>query len=413
MKHYILLLGADSYLRERALAGARQATQLPVWNVLPDPVKVNNRYYDGCIKADPQDKEGMLAEIRRVMREQGYAPQAIVPVNDWSLRQATFLNRELGLTGLSDEVTAHTRDKFLMKQKLREHGVPTAAGRVIAGAAQLDEALRDIAFPVVIKPIDFGGSGGVSLAKDREQAQAALAFATGMMDEYAQAYQVDASRFLVEEFIDTQEEVSVEVLCHGDRYQAIAVTDKYLSPLPYFAEIGHLVPSHRSGDEQLRKVACDACRALGINLGVAHVEIKIRAGQYYVIELAARPGGDAIMDLVEQAYGENMYKRHVLSYLGADPLFTAPPVARKSAAISFLKAEQGEIAAIREAVALPAALTNLEIIVQPGHISEASKCWRSREGIAQFQWDEIVAHKRMDFIESTDALARAMFVVRP
>jgi biotin carboxylase len=382
MNEYFLLLGADSYLRERALAGARQASRLPIWNVVADPLRVNNRFFDGCIHADPQDKEGILDAIRRTMAQRQLAPRAIVPVNDWSLRQATFLNRELGLTGLSDEVTAQTRDKFLMKQKLRERGVPTAAGRVIGGPAELDDALREIALPVVIKPIDFGGSGGVSLARTAAQAHEALKFAMDMMDEYAATYQVDATRFLVEEFIDTEEEVSVEVLCHGEQFQAIAVTEKYLSPLPYFAEIGHLVPSHRSGDARLKEIACQACRALGINLGVAHVEIKIRGGQYWVIELAARPGGDAIMDLVENAYGENMYKRHVLSYLGCDPLFESLPVARKTAAISFLKAREGEIAQIRQDVDIPAALTNLEIIVKPGHVSEASKCWRSREGIA-------------------------------
>jgi len=412
MTEYILLLGTDSYLRERALAGARQATSLPIWNVLQNPVKANNRFYDGCIKANPLDKDELLAGIKQVAQTTGWLPKAVVPVNDWSLRQATFLNRELGLIGLSDEVTANTRSKHLMKQILLDAAVPTAAACLISGPEELELALERIGFPVVIKPVDFGGSGGVSLARNPQEAREALKFAMDMMAEYAGTYQVDASHFLVEAFIESEEEVSVEVLCHGGAYQAIAVTEKYLSPLPYFAEIGHLVPSHRSGNQRLKEIACQACEALGINLGIAHVEIKIKGDQYWVIELAARPGGDAIMDLVEKAYGENMYKRHVMSYMGLAPLFEVLPQARKTAAVSFLKAAVGQIVAIEEDVALPADITSIEITAKPGLVSEASKCWRSREGIVQFEWADIRDSRRTDFIETTQRLSHAIFSIK-
>lgn len=44
MKRDMLLLATDSYLCERALADAHQASAPPIWNVLPDPVRANNRY---------------------------------------------------------------------------------------------------------------------------------------------------------------------------------------------------------------------------------------------------------------------------------------------------------------------------------------------------------------------------------
>ena len=41
MKEYVLLLGANQYLRERALSGAKSVTHLPIWSADVDPSKLS------------------------------------------------------------------------------------------------------------------------------------------------------------------------------------------------------------------------------------------------------------------------------------------------------------------------------------------------------------------------------------
>lgn len=70
-----------------------------------------------------------------------------------------------------------------------------------------------------------------------------------IMETYADTFHLSKNKFLIETFIDSDDEVSVEVLCGHHFYEVITVTEKYLSPRPWFTEMGHLVPSHRYKNE--------------------------------------------------------------------------------------------------------------------------------------------------------------------
>lgn len=105
---------------------------------------------------------------------------------------------------------------------------------------------------------------------------------------------IDPTRIHLEEFLVSDKEVSVEVYCTPHGPEVAAVTEKFLSPQPYFAETGHRVPYPGADADKLAETARRACIALGIDRGVAHVEIKILSDGYYVIEVGARPAGDKI-----------------------------------------------------------------------------------------------------------------------
>ena len=141
------------------------------------------------------------------------------------------------------------------------------------------------------------------------------------IERYRDDFPIEGTHYMVEQYVDSLEEVSVEVLCHEDRRQTLAVTEKFLSEPPMFAEVGHLVACHRTNDTALTALAEKACEALGIDRGIAHVEVKFDSkGAPWLIEAAARPGGDGIMDQVERAYGYNPYTLHVASWLRDRPV---------------------------------------------------------------------------------------------
>ncbi|MFJ4973484.1 acetyl-CoA carboxylase biotin carboxylase subunit family protein [Streptomyces sp. NPDC088755] len=408
---YVLLLGADQYLRERVFSGAKQATDLPVWAATEDAARRRNRTFDHVMEADPKDAESLLEAIR-AHSAQGRHPRIVVPLNDWTVDSANAVNRALGLGGLDATAVTNARNKYAMKQALLAAGVRTPRCRLVESEQELSDAIEAIGLPVVIKPYDFGGSGGVVLATTHEEAVAGLAESKAVVAEYGSSFNILGDKFLVEQFVDSDDEVSVEVLCGAGRAEVLAVTEKYLSPRPWFAEMAHLVPSHRTGDPTLTDLAVRSCTALGIDRGLAHVEIKFGAdGTAWVIEVAARPGGDGIMDQVERAYSLNPYWLHIGSYLGTgllDVVAAATPT--RTSAIAFLKAAPGRIEDVLDGKPLPPEVRSFSISAKRGDRSEAAKNWSTREGIVELEWDELFGEKTALPVTMARELSEQTFV---
>ncbi|MFQ3905186.1 ATP-grasp domain-containing protein [Staphylococcus sp. Mo2-7] len=285
MEEYLLLLGADQFLRERSYAGGKSIGDFQIWTAIKDSKYKYNAYFDFCIDADPLSYEDIKNEID-YYKTQGYEPRSIVPLNDWTLKVANKLNKDYGLPYLDDEVVEACRNKYLMKGLFEKADIPTPKSELFETIEQLKELIQTFEFPVIIKPVDFGGSGGVYLAHNEAECKEAYMKSQKVMVAYADSFKVSKNTFLIEAFIDSNEEVSVEVLCGENFYEVITVTEKYLSPRPWFTEMGHLVPSHRYKDENIKKLAIQSCKSLGINRGVAHIEIKIKDNNLYVIEAA-------------------------------------------------------------------------------------------------------------------------------
>ena len=86
---------------------------------------------------------------------------------------AAYVAERLGLPSpYSHATAARIANKLAMKQHLVERGIPTAPFAAIRSA---DEAAQiPLPFPVVVKPIDTGGSKGVRKAMNRDALQAAV-----------------------------------------------------------------------------------------------------------------------------------------------------------------------------------------------------------------------------------------------
>ena len=152
---------------------------------------------------------------------------------------------------------------------------------------------------------------------------------------------------LVEEYA-VGHEVSVEVLASGSRLHVLGVTDKVVGGNNCFVELGHLFPSMLPEDVRSAcvGVATSALRAVGFDLGLAHVEVKYTADGPRLIEVNPRPAGDKIHELVDLSLDLSCLEFVVRQYLG-EPLparIRTAPV--RGAAISFLTGEPGRVVAI-------------------------------------------------------------------
>lgn len=388
LNKYVLILGGEFPLRERVLAGALRASGgMAVYTLAKSRTSNTIKFFDGYIVGDVSDPAGVVAAVSAHEARTGMAPAAVVPMNDFTVRSALAVAQHCGIAHNPAATVDRCRDKFVMKQVLAAAGLPVPRFGAFSTLAELRALALEIGYPMVIKPRELAGSVGVIKVEHAEALEPAWQQCIADIKALQGAYMTPEEVFQAEEYIDARSEVSVEVYNHGDLHTVLAVTDKYLGAEPYFVETGHSVPSIHSDNKHLRDIAERACKALDIRHGMAHFEARITpAGEIRIIEVGARTGGDAIMDLVERAYGINPYELHVASYLG---LSQKPPealVARGLSAVAFLKAPEGVIETVRVPQTLADTVVNLQVTARPGDLSQAPNSWRAREGSVELFW---------------------------
>ncbi|KQV17154.1 MULTISPECIES: ATP-grasp domain-containing protein [unclassified Kitasatospora] len=247
-------------------------------------------YFDEIVVANVFDTEVMNATVREIA-----ARRTIVGLLCWDeplVLDAGLLAAELGVPGLSVRGVRGVRDKD------RTRTVLTAAGLRQPGfalTADLDEAraaAERIGYPVVLKPRAMGASIGVVFAADAGELDAA--FDTALSASWVDPGPYRAS-VIVEEYAGGPE-ISVDGAVHKGEYLPLFLARKYSSDEPYFEEVGHIVDAADPllADPVLLEVLASAHRALGVEDGITHTELRLTDRGPLIIEVNGRLGGDLI-----------------------------------------------------------------------------------------------------------------------
>lgn len=249
-----------------------------------------------------QDFEGTLAVARK------YDISAVVTAaTDKPLVMMAKVARTLNLPFYTEATAVWSTDKYQMKQRFIEGGVPCARGRLIHHS---DEA-KDLYFPVICKPRDNSGSRGVKLCGSIEELQECI-------DEALLCSRMDT--VLVEEFIEGTE-YSVEALHYRGLSEVIQFTEKRTTPFPYNVELGHVQPANLS--EAQKDAVCEIISKIASCMNFencpSHTELKINERGIFVIETSPRLGGDYITStLTPLSTGVNIEEQLINIALGQD-----------------------------------------------------------------------------------------------
>ena len=252
----------------------------------------------------------------------------VMPSSELSTEVAARVAHEAGLLGNDIEHGFGGKNKYFMRTKVSK------LTSVKQPCYQLFQEGQMISFPVVVKSVDACGKRGVSIAyNDKDLIQAV---------QEARANSSDGTA-IVEEYLKGGQEYSVECLSYGKgNHQVVQYTEKESSGPPHFVEIAHHQPAILS-DEMKKKVdraAWDILEILGLNCGMAHLEIKIIEGDIYFIEVGARGGGDHISDtLTPLSTGFDYYKAAIECHLG---IYQPMPITQKACSGIYFHSKQNE-----------------------------------------------------------------------
>ena len=278
-----------------------------------------------------QDFEGTLAVARK------YSIKAIVTAaTDKPLIMMARVAIELNLPFYSVTTAEWSTDKYLMKQRFLEGGVPCAKGIL----AKSVNDVKDFCFPVIVKPRDNSGSRGVVFCKNTEELQSC-------MNEAIQYSKKDT--VLVEEVIEGQE-YSIESLHYDGKTEVIQFTEKKTTEFPYNVELGHKQPALLSDNqkEEIRKIINKIASALNFQNCPSHTELKINKRGIFVIETSPRLGGDYITSkLVPLSTGINIEDQLLNIALG-ERVDVVTGRVNKAAGVCFFSLPEGVVSKIDE-----------------------------------------------------------------
>lgn len=260
--------------------------------------------------------------------------------SDMPMRTVAVVSRELGVVGITEDTALKATNKAFMRDALKRNDVPIPVYYRIKGKDAFEKAVREIqsmGHRCIVKPADNSGSRGVDLLSEDTDLDKAY--------EYTVKYSREGE-IVVEEYMNGPE-VSVETLAVDGDIHVIQITDKLTTGAPYFVEMGHSQPSRLSEEtrKEIARVAIEANKAIGIQNGPSHTEIKITEAGPKIVELGARLGGDCITThLVPLSTGVDMVECSIRIALGEKP--DLQPKWSKGSAIRYLKTGTGTVTGI-------------------------------------------------------------------
>lgn len=277
----ILIIGAG-FLQSFVI---RRAKELGYYTLAVDanPAAEGFSYADEHSVISIVDQEACLAYAREKQIH-----GVLTAATDYGVLTASYIAQELGLPGIPYEAAKRIKNKYQTRRCLYEHAVDdTALAYEVTQETDLAELAVALTYPVMVKPCDGSGSRGAS----RVDAPDGLALACGA----AMAASL-TRRALIERFI-TGQEYGAETLVVDGQPHVLAIMKKWMTSPPYYAELGHAVPSGLPGavEKHARECVERAVQALGLTCGSVNMDLLItQDGRVHIVDIGARMGGNMI-----------------------------------------------------------------------------------------------------------------------
>ena len=241
-----------------------------------------------------------------------YDIRGVLPIGEILVEPAGLLADALGLPSPGLRATRVCRSKYLQRWYLPE--ISPAALLLPPGGRQLAGSWAG-GFPAVLKPTGRFASSGVRAVDSPEALGTALA-----------GYPPHES-LLVEHRVSGQE-YSVETLVQHGTVVFSSVTRKETteSGADTFVEMSHTQPEVGTPAERtLQDLQRRMLRQLDWRDGIVHAEWRVDGtGRGWLMEVAARPPGDAILPLYELATGRSLVPAMIDIALGEPATHPAP-----------------------------------------------------------------------------------------
>jgi biotin carboxylase len=301
-KRVLMLLSPQSY-RNAAFLKAGERLGLDVVQVVDVPEALAREWgIDNGVEFSRPDQ----AE-RQLLKRLGDEPvDAVISLDDSATLLASRVAHRLNLPSNDPGAALAARDKWVMRQRLHEHGVPAPQAQRFDLDIETGVIASEIRYPCVVKPNLLSGSRGVIRANDPEEFSEAFERTRRILT--SEGFTSETAGILVEDYLPGVE-VALEGILTDGTLQVLALFDKP-DPLegPFFEETIYTTPSRLSDEQQQAISACteQASAALGLRTGPIHAELRINDHGPWIIEIAGRSIGGLCSTILEFGTGQSL-----------------------------------------------------------------------------------------------------------
>jgi len=255
---------------------------------------------------DTRDRDAVLRVARHHQIDGVIAEQT-----DVAVVAAADVATNLGLPGIGYEAATAATNKFIMRERCREAGLPMPRYMRATSVAEAVLGATEIGFPVVVKPLDAQSSRGVAKLQSADEVAAWF--------ENASSFSSDHS-VLVEEMM-TGTESSIESFVSNGSVTVLGICEKVKCAPPYSFDIRLLYPASFDTEliQEMIQLNERVIRAVGVGMGMTHAEFIVTPEGPRLIEIAARGCGAGVATLLLPAMtGINVVAQRIRQALGDD-----------------------------------------------------------------------------------------------
>lgn len=230
---------------------------------------------------DIKDKNGIL-DIAEKFHEKHTLHGVFTTGTDFSSSVA-WIAEKLDLPGIPYQVALNATDKYRMRNCFKDADVPSPGFVEFSDDMDLEGKIKNLTFPLVVKPVDSMGSRGVQRVNNLIELQESISLAL----KHSRT-----SRAIIEEFLEG-DEFSLDALIVDGQVKVFGFADREIMFPPFFVEMGHTMPTNISSEDMNKviEVFTRGIKSLGINYGCAKGDMKLNDKGAFIGEIAARLSG--------------------------------------------------------------------------------------------------------------------------
>ena len=212
----------------------------------------------------------------------------LTAATDYGVLTAAYIAEKMNIPGIPYYVAQLIKNKYLVRKCLYENSVDdTEKCYEIKSKESIEEIKNELPYPVIVKPCDGSGSRGTSRVDDAKDLERACIYAM----ESSLTHKAE-----IEPFIFGKEYGAESIVVDGEVH-VLSIMKKWMTEPPYYAELGHAIPSDLSTEIEDKAKSCvkKAIKSLGITFGSVNMDMIITSeGKVHIIDIGARMGGNMI-----------------------------------------------------------------------------------------------------------------------
>lgn len=257
---------------------------------------------------DIENERNAMEQLRKYKKENHF--DGLLTLWEGAVPFVAKATKELKMPGLNPEAASLTRDKGKVREKLLENRLNCPKFIRIKDINDIPK-IKDMLFPLIVKPAHGFGSLGVIKANDTMELKNAINIVKNINISKLGKYSNNLKDIVIEEYIDGPEYVA-ETFAHNGKVHVLSIGYKGFPKGPYFEESVYIAPAELSDNVKvaIENQVKQATLSIGITQGPTHTELRLNQNNVpFILEIGARLGGSGgVADMVKNSTGIDFSK---------------------------------------------------------------------------------------------------------